>query len=193
MPGGRPTKPLALVQGHRTKEEKKVRKKAEKSLITGVALKEWPEVKSNPVAHKEFTRVKKVLKAIDKDDALHEGVINRYCLLKAECSEFEEKREAFYQSKAELQEDYSNGKAGDEENGGLTPSQYYKLLADMQKSIINLDKQIMAKRKMMLDIEKENIMTIQSALRSIPKKPEEKKKTGMAAFLEKKQAGNNAP
>ena len=193
MPGGRPTKPLALVQGHRTKEEKKVREKAEKSLITGVALKEWPEVKNNPVAHKEFTRVKKVLKAIDKDDALHEGVINRYCLLKAECSEFEEKRETFYQSKAELQEDYRSGKADDEENGGLTPSQYYKLLADMQKSIINLDKQIMAKRKMMLDIEKENIMTIQSALRSIPKKPEEKKKSGMAAFLEKRQAGNHAP
>ncbi len=193
MPGGRPTKPLALVKGHRTKEEKKVREKAERSLLTGVALKEWPEVKNDPAAHKEFLRIKKVLKAIDKDDALHEGVINRYCLLKAECSEFEEKRETLYQSKAELQEDYRSGKAGDEENGGLTPSQYYKLLADMQKSIINLDKQIMAKRKMMLDIEKENIMTIQSALRSIPKKPEEKKKSGMAAFLEKKQAGNNAP
>ena len=193
MPGGRPTKPLALVKGHRTKEEKKVREKAERSLLTGVALKEWPEVKNDPAAHKELLRIKKVLKAIDKDDALHEGVINRYCLLKAECSEFEEKRETLYQSKAELQEDYRSGKAGDEENGGLTPSQYYKLLADMQKSIINLDKQIMAKRKMMLDIEKENIMTIQSALRSIPKKPEEKKKSGMAAFLEKKQAGNNAP
>ena len=35
------------------------------------------------------------------------------------------------------------------------------------------DKKIMEKRRAMLDIEKENIMTIASALRSIPKKPQE--------------------
>ena len=40
----------------------------------------------------------------------------------------------------------------------------------MQKNIVSLDKQIQAKRKMLLDIEKENVMTIASALRSIPKK-----------------------
>ena len=33
-----------------------------------------------------------------------------------------------------------------------------------------IDKQIQSKRKMLLDIEKENVMTIASALRSIPKK-----------------------
>ena len=33
-----------------------------------------------------------------------------------------------------------------------------------------IDKQIASKRKMLLDIEKENVMTIASALRSIPKK-----------------------
>ena len=37
------------------------------------------------------------------------------------------------------------------------------------------DKAIMDKQKMMLAIEKENIMTIASALRSIPKKPEKAK------------------
>ena len=36
----------------------------------------------------------------------------------------------------------------------------------------DLDKQLQPKRKMLLDIEKENIMTIASALRVIPKKPE---------------------
>jgi hypothetical protein len=40
--------------------------------------------------------------------------------------------------------------------------------------MIALDKQIQTKRKMLLDIEKENIMTIAAALRSIPKKTDEK-------------------
>ena len=40
----------------------------------------------------------------------------------------------------------------------------------MQSNIIALEKQIMNKRKMTLDIEKENLMTISGALRSIPKK-----------------------
>ena len=47
---------------------------------------------------------------------------------------------------------------------------YFKLQSSMQSNIIALDKQIMNKRKMMLDIEKENLMTISGALRSIPKK-----------------------
>ena len=36
--------------------------------------------------------------------------------------------------------------------------------------MIAIDKQLQTKRKMLLDIEKENVMTITSALRSIPKK-----------------------
>jgi hypothetical protein len=52
----------------------------------------------------------------------------------------------------------------------MTSSTYYKLKNNMQGSIIGLDKQIQSKRKMILDIEKENIMTIAAALRSIPKK-----------------------
>ena len=45
-------------------------------------------------------------------------------------------------------------------------------IAELTKSMIELDKLIQQKRKMLLDIEKENIMTIASALRVIPKKPE---------------------
>jgi hypothetical protein len=43
----------------------------------------------------------------------------------------------------------------------------------------------------MFDIERDNLMTLCSALRSIPKKPEEKTESPMAAFL-KKRAGENA-
>ena len=56
----------------------------------------------------------------------------------------------------------------------FTIKEYYNLINSMQKNIVDLDKQIQSKRKMMLDIEKENVMTIASALRSIPKKAEDK-------------------
>jgi len=62
---------------------------------------------------------------------------------------------------------------------------YFKLVTDMQKSFVNLDKQIQSKRNMMLAIEKENLMTIASALRSIPKTVEKKTKaSGVGKFLQ---------
>ena len=36
--------------------------------------------------------------------------------------------------------------------------EYYKLQAQMQKSLLALDRQVQAKRKMLLDIEKEKIL-----------------------------------
>lgn len=181
MPGGRPTKPLALVQGHRTKAEKEVREKAESSLLTGVSFKEWPDVKADPTAHKEFQRLKKVLKSIGKDDALHEGVINRYCLLHSECKKFESLKRECNDELKDLYAAYQEGR--------LDFLDYLNKKDDIHGRFLTLDKKIMDKRKMMLDIEKENIMTIQSALRSIPKKEPPKQKTGMAAFLERKQNG----
>lgn len=38
--------------------------------------------------------------------------------------------------------------------------------------MLSLDKQVQAKRKMMLDIEKECALTVASAVRNVPKKPE---------------------
>lgn len=182
MPGGRPTKPLALVKGHRTKAEKKIREKAENSLLTGIPLKEWPDVKTDKTAHKEFLRIKKVLKAINKDDALHEGIINRYCLLHSECKGLETLKVSCNNELQELYTAYQNG-----EMDFMT---YLDKKDLIHNRFLALDKKIMDKRKMMLDIEKENIMTIQSALRSIPKKPEDNKgKSAMAAFLERKKAG----
>lgn len=161
-----PPKPFTVLKAegksHRTKKELKLREEGEKALATGVALKERPEVKNNPVAHKEFIRINKLLKKIGKNDAIYEAVINRYCLLQAECTEFEERREKFYEQMNELEERVSE----------MEPDDYFKLQSEMQKNIINLDKQIQSKRKMLFDLEKENIMTIASALRSIPKKTE---------------------
>ena len=146
MPNPTP-KPIHLVQGHRTKAEIKLREQGEKELLTGKPLQESAATKKNTIAHKEFLRLKSLLKEINQDDDLYNGSINTYCQLKAEIEE----------------------------------------LIELDK--IQYDRQIMAKRKMMFDIEKENIMTIQSALRSVPKKPEPKKTSPMAEYLARQKGG----
>lgn len=82
---GRGSKPVQLIQlegkSHRTKKELVHREKAEKSLYTGTNFKELPAVKSDPVAHKEFLKLKKLYKNIQYVDGLDEQIINRYCLL----------------------------------------------------------------------------------------------------------------
>lgn len=165
-----PPKPFSVLKAegksHRTKAELKQRKKGEDALATGVALKEQPEVRDNPIAHKEFRRINSLLKGIQKNDAIYESVINRYCLLQAECSDFEKKRESFFRDIQELTED----KERLIESGEMSLSAYYKLKYNLQGTILSIDKQLQSKRKMLLDIEKENIMTIAAALRSIPKK-----------------------
>lgn len=164
----RPPKPYLVLasekKSHRTKAELKMREEGEKALLTGTALKERPEIKAHPIAHKEFLRVNKLLKKIEKNDAIYEGIINRYCLLVAECHDFEEKRNAMFEDLNELQRAYQNQE--------LDAIEYFKMKTDLQKQIVALDKQIQTKRKMLLDIEKENVMTIAAALRSIPKQEE---------------------
>lgn len=169
-----PPKPFTVLQrenkSHRTKAELNQRKQGEKVLSSNMQLNERPEVYGNPLAHTEFLRITEVLGKIEKNDAIYEAVINRYCLMQAECTEFEQKREKFYQQMCDFEE-----KADDLiDQDKLKESEYYKIIAQMQKTIIDIDKQVQSKRKMLLDIEKENIMTIASALRSIPKKTESK-------------------
>jgi hypothetical protein len=181
MPGGRPSKPLELVTGHRTKAEKEVRAKAEKELMTGTTLREWPEVKADPVAHKEFGRVKKLLKSIKQDDDLFGAMINTHCKLKGEMQKFEDMKDSLAQQIDQLGAMYSREE--------IEPLAYIQEKGRLLDRLLSCDKKIMEKRKMMLDISKENIMTIQSALRSVPKKPTEDKKSPMAEYLQRKQAG----
>ena len=158
-----PTRPKASAvlasekKSHRTQAELKQRKEAEKELSTGVAIAERSEVKNNPIAHAEFLRVNALLKHIGKNDAIYEPVINRYCTLQAECVDFEKKREKFNDNLDALMD------------SDTQDDTKYRLEAQMQKTIIDVDKQIQVKRKMLFDIERENCMTISAALRSIPK------------------------
>ena len=98
---GRPSKPYAVINGekksHRTKAELAKRKTEEQALLTGQKLKESKEVKGNPVAHKEFRRIVKLLDAMQKNDAIYEQSINRYCLLVAECEEVNTRRQKIWE------------------------------------------------------------------------------------------------
>lgn len=185
----RPSKPVALVTGHRTKDELAIRRAAEAAMLTGQPMKMQFKSSEHKIAAKEFRRVKALLASIGKDDALYEQIINMHCLLVEECEQIQEIRDQFIASKEELQRDFEAGKTDNPNGGGLSTAEYYRLLSKLSDNIINCDKQLMSKRKILLEIDKENIMTIQSALRSVPKKPEEKKKTGMAAFMEHRAGG----
>ena len=163
----RTPKPVAVIElekkSHRTKAEIFQRKQAEASISSSSKLTERPEVKKNEIAHKEFLRVKKILTKIGKNDAIYSAIINRYCLLYDECFGLEnmqniikEDIEKLEEKRVEMEIDYTD---------------YYKLKIKLQDNLIGLDKQIQAKRKMLFDIEKENVMTVAAGLRSIPKKP----------------------
>lgn len=183
--GGRPPKPFSVIttekKSHRTKAELDVRQKGETALLTGTSLKAWPEVKKNKVANKEFNRIRKLLKKINHDDALYEAVINRYCILTAETKEID--LTIIPGLRSDLQELVEKHR-----DGHIDFIAYLDRKDRVQGFIIAWDKKLMDKRKMLLQIEKENIMTVLAALRAVPKEPQQKKKSGMGAFLERRQA-----
>ena len=183
--GGRPPKPFSVItsekKSHRTKAELEARQQGESSLLTGTSLKAWPEVRENKVANKEFARIRKLLKKINHDDALYEAVINRYCLLTAETKEID--MTIIPGLRSDLQELVEKHR-----EGHIDFIAYLDRKDRIQGLIIAWDKKMMDKRKMLLQIEKENIMTVLAALRAVPKHPQQQKKSGMAAFLEKRQA-----
>lgn len=169
-----PPKPFKVLENekksHRTKAELALREKEEKKISSKNAMKMQPKTRENAVAAKEFRRIKKILESIEKDDALYEAVINRYCIIKAEAEGLEEKREELYQLIHRLDERYDSL---EEEEGKADI--FLRFVKEMNKLVANvarLDGSIQAKRKMLLDIEKENVMTVAAGLRNIPKKVE---------------------
>ena len=134
---GRPPKPFTVLssekKSHRTKAELAQRKNEEQALLTGQKLKESREVKENPMAHKEFRRVIKLLETIQKNDAIYEQSINRYCLMIAECAEINEKRAEMWKDIKILEEHQSEFE---------DVKEYFDLLISLQKNAMALDKQL---------------------------------------------------
>lgn len=184
---GRPSKPAAVIEAekksHRTKAELEARKNAESGLLSNRKLQERKEVKENKTAHAEFQRVSKLMKAIGKDDALYSSGINTYCLLYAEIGDLHEQMKMLDETGEMLRETF--GHLVDDPERAIDPEeiiQFEKAFTRLISQRLNISAVIDKKRKMMLDIDKENVMTISAALRSIPKKPEKKENALMAAL-----------
>ncbi|MDO5548320.1 MAG: hypothetical protein Q4F79_07510 [Eubacteriales bacterium] len=163
---GRPSKPAVLLQqegkSHRTKSELASRKHAEESMLSGKRIKADEAIKSDPIAYDQFRKVKKLMAAIEKDDELYGATLRRYCILASECERLQRRMNEL-DSRLEAAEDSKDA-------------------ASLSRALTDLDRQLQNKRKMMFDIEKENCMTVQSALRSIPKKTETKKSALLEAL-----------
>lgn len=149
----RPSKTVDVIEkegkSHYTKAELRVRKEAEQAALTGIKMREYPEVKEDEVAHREFARVRRILSSVGKNDAIYEAVINEYAMLKSDIDRYTKLR---------------NSLDGDESIRGT----------DKIKLELSCDDRIDKFKRRRFDIEKENGMTIASSLRAIPKKPEKK-------------------
>lgn len=166
-----PTRPKPVevlrIEGksHRTKAELEKREKAESGLLSGRKMRESKRVRENPRAHEVFRRVRQILGAIKKDDALYEAVINRYCLIAAEVDEYGRQRERLEKRADELDRLLADG--------AMDEKEHCDEMGRVLEMEIDVDAMLQKKRKMLLDIEKENVMTVASALRAIPKQPED--------------------
>lgn len=175
---GRPSKPVQLIKlegnkDKRTKAELEYREKMEQSLYTGTNFKESPAVKSDPVAHKEFLRLKKLYKHIQFVDGLDEQIINRYCLMVSE-------EKSLLDLLGKIQEDID---AIDD------PTER----AELYKTYANLMNKLNKTRDMLLKIEDRLFLNPTARVKAIPKKPpEEEKESPMANFLKRRAGGNHA-
>lgn len=195
----RPSKPVAVLESekksHRTKAELEQREKGEAALLSGKRCFERESVRANPVAHKEYQRLIKLMRAIGKDDALYAPEYNRYSELFSE-EEFYKGEIAALQSELVslrgltinaaaaaniISEEIETGNISEEltvtldgllDNISKLHDQRGKLL----KQLSDMDLKVKQKREAMLALEKENCMTVSAALRTVPKevqKPEE--------------------
>jgi len=171
---GRPSKPVQLIKlegnkDRRTKAELEYREKFEKSLYTGMTFKESPAVKEDPVAHKEFLRLKRLYKNIQYVDGLDEQIINRYCLMVSQES-------ALTDAIADLKDSLKDCESVEERM--LVYDNMAKLSTKLEKV-----------RDMLLKLEDRLFLNPTARIKAIPKKPpEDKKESPMEKFLSRRGA-----
>jgi phage terminase small subunit len=172
---GRPSKPTQLLaiegRSHRTKKEMEHRKKAEKSLYTGTTFRESPATKADPIAHREFLRLKKLYKKIEYVDGLDEQIINRYCMLISQ-------EQALAKMMSRMREDI------DLFEDPLDRIRIYE-------SISGMTDKTMKTRDMLIKLEDRLFLNPTARIKSIPKNPsEEKKESAMAQFMNRRAGGH---
>ena len=163
-------KPFAVLAAennrlHKTKRELALRKEGEAGTLTGERMKERGDVRNNLDAHKEFMRLRKLFRKIEKDDAIYSQPINDYCLLHAECLAVAGKIDRIENDLEYLEE----------RSAEMDPLEYLQIRNALYDKELKLSAELDKKRDKKRAIEDKNLMNIQSALRSIPKKPDERK------------------
>ena len=182
----RPAKPAAVIKSegrsHRTKAEIKAREEAEAELDSGKKLAKRAEVKNDPIASKEFARVKKLMVKLKKDDDRFTAVLNRYCMLYSEECRYMKILHKLEDLIMKIIEDYEAMEFSSIREKNKQTKELVENLKQLLKDLTGKDGILMQKRKMMLDIEKENVMTVSSSLRAIPKNAEKKENPLLAAL-----------
>lgn len=157
MADGKP-KTTETVRGHRTKSELELRKHGESALKSNRTQHMSDSVKADPVATKYYLRLVELYNDIDMNEGFFENCINRYCLL-----------------------------LSDHDRLTKLLNDAYEL--DVNKEtlqlISSLERQISKIRDQLLSIEKENLLTVNSKLRAVPKKPEQVEVSPLEAFKRK--------
>lgn len=147
---------------HLTKAEIETRKNGEAALRTERMLKMSDEVRNDPIAKKYFDRLVDTYNDIDMNEAFFENCINRYCLLLSENDKLSALIRRLFDS---------------------------NISDDMVKQITSLESRVGKIRDQLLSIEKENLLTVNSKLRAVPKKPEVVEVSPLEAFRKKYSAG----
>ena len=160
---GRPSKAVVQLRKHLTTREKEQREKAEASLLTGHVMRPSKSTRADPVAYTTWKRINALLGKIEKNDALFECVLNRYCSLIS-------KQERLVEIGSRIAAMLDDLESRRDEMGNEA---YMKSMLDLVKAAQRNEQQLQSVQKMALDIEKENIMTVASQLRAVPKKPKE--------------------
>lgn len=173
---GRPSKPVQLIKlegkSHRTKKELEHREKAEKSLYTGTAFKESPAVKGDPVAHREFMRLKKLYKKIEYVDGLDEQIINRYCMMVSQ-------EQSIQRLIADMNADVAN-------------CEEFADRLELYNAISGAVAKLTQIRNMLIKLEDRLFLNPTARIKSIPKTPPEKEKGSAMAQFMKRRGGNGA-
>jgi hypothetical protein len=179
-----PNKPVSVLKAekrsHRTQAEISGREKAEAAVLTGKPMRERPEVKNNKIAHALWLEIEENFTKIGKNDAIYEAVLNRYCQIQAEIVDFEKQKQTIWRMVEKFRAQF----AKTVEAGNFEPGEKIRLMLEFEKEIPKLtsalngiDTTVQSKRRMLLDIEDRNVMTVAGALRTVSKQPKEEKQS----------------
>lgn len=174
--------PIAQIDNSRarkTKAEIAARAAGEKALTTDKKMHMPQSVKADKAAAAHWRRLSKILGSVGIDEAFYENVLGRYCILLAEHDQLASERALRIAAVDEIRQ----------RKDEMEFSEYIERLQTLSGMVDVTDRKIAKKRDQLLAIEKENLLTVQGKLRAIPKRPEEKKPSGIEAFRQARGGG----